>query len=325
MNKRIVRTVAAIGLTALGHTAAVAAPLTAAQVLSQFNAVIFGNVNSNSEIEGRTLIGGNLNGTGSTYATRPLPVSDYAALTVGGNVTASGYVNVNGGGNAVVAGNVKNLNMNGGTAYIGGNVTGTVNGNKVPGATVAVPDFSQTLLDLSSQLQTLATNSSIAVASNRATFNATPDAAGRAVFDIANANFFDGIGEIAFNLNGATTVIVNVELTTATIAENFLGGAATAIADKVLWNFSAATSLAFNAEFGGSVLAPRASVTNSISLDGTLVAAQLTQRGELHQYAYTGSLPVANAALVTRIDEPADWALLGVAALAGFGTRRRRA
>lgn len=326
MDKHFRQGFVAIALTGLLQATAVAAPLTAGEVLSQFNAVIFGNLNSNSEIEGRTLVGGNLNGTGSTYATRTLPASGYAALSVGGNVTASGFVNVNGGGNAAIAGNVKNLNMNGGTAYIGGNLTGTVNGNKVTGASVTVPDFSQTMIDLAAQLRTLTANSSISVASNRATFNAAPDAGGLAVFDITDSNFFNGIGEIAFNLNGATTVIVNVDLTTATIAENFLGGAATAIADKVLWNFSAATSLAFNAEFGGSVLAPHASVTNSISLDGTLVAASLTQRGELHQYAFTGTLPTLSVPPTTalRIDEPAGWALFGVSALAGLVTRRRR-
>lgn len=326
MDKRFAGNLVAITVAGLVQHAAFAAPLTGGEVLGQFNAVIFGNLNSNSEIEGRTLVGGNLLGTGSTYATRTLPASGYAALTVGGNVVANGYVNVNGGGNAAVAGNVKYMNMNGGTAYIGGNVTGNVNGSQVTGASVTVPDFSQTMLDLAAQLQTLSANSSISVASNRATFNAAPDANGLAVFDITDSNFFNGIGEIAFNLNGARTVIVNVDLTSATIAENFLGGAATAIADKVLWNFSAATSLAFNAEFGGSVLAPRASVSNSISLDGTLVAAALTQRGELHQYAFTGTLPTLSVPATTalRIDEPAGWALFGASAIAGLATRRRR-
>lgn len=326
MDKRFVGNLVAIAVAGLVQHAAVAAPLTAGEVLGQFNAVIFGNLNSNSEIEGRTLVGGNLLGTGSTYATRTLPASGYAALTVGGNVVANGYVNVNGGGSAAVAGNVKYMNMNGGTAYIGGNVTGNVNGSKVTGASVTVPDFSQTMLDLAAQLQMLSANSSISVASNRATFNAAPDADGLAVFDITDSNFFNGIGEIAFNLNGARTVIVNVDLTSATIAENFLGGAATAVADKVLWNFSAATSLAFNAEFGGSVLAPQASVSNSISLDGTLIAASLTQRGELHQYSFTGTLPGLSAppATALRIDEPSGWALLGASAIAGLATRRRR-
>ena len=83
---------------------------------------------------------------------------------------------------------------------------------------------------------------------------------------------------------------------------------------------------ALNAEFGGSVLAPQASVSNSISLDGTLIAASLTQRGELHQYSFTGTLPGLSAppATALRIDEPAGWALLGASAIAGLATRRRR-
>lgn len=116
---------ACLAVTAIFAPAA-AAPLSAADILEQFNLVTFGDLDSTSEVEGRTLVGGNLKGSSSTFYTRPHQVasSPYGALTVGGNISG-GFKNVNGGGDAYVAGNVQNLNMNGGTAYIGGRARAT--------------------------------------------------------------------------------------------------------------------------------------------------------------------------------------------------------
>jgi hypothetical protein len=89
-----------------------------------------------------------------------------------------------------------------------------------------------------------------------------------------------------------------------------------------LWNFYDATSLTFGTEFGGTVLAPFAAVTNNNAIDGTLVANSLTQNGEIHLDAYKGVIPGAVAT-----PEPSVLALFG-AGLAGFlflAARRRRA
>ncbi|PWV60143.1 choice-of-anchor A domain-containing protein [Plasticicumulans acidivorans] len=300
-----------------------AGTLSATDILSQFNAVIFGSLTSSSEIEGRTFVGGNLSGSSSTYATRTLPASDYAALTVGGSITTSGWVNVNNSGSAVVAGNVSYMNMNGGSATIGGTVTGIVNGSAVTGVSLPIPDFKQTLLDFSAQLATMSANSAVTISGNTAIFSASPDADGTAVFTISDLDFFNNINQISFNLNGADTVIINVDVVTATIAANFLAGAATQIADNVIWNFADATELSFNTEFGGTVLAPNAHVSNSISIDGTLVADSLTQNGELHQYNFTGSIP-SDPATPVSVDAPSTLALSGLAACALLGAARRR-
>ena len=64
-----------------------------------------------------------------------------------------------------------------------------------------------------------------------------------------------------------------------------------AAAPNVLWNFYEATSLVFDRQFIGSVLAPYANVTVSNSLEGTLVSSNATINGRIGLQPYAGSLP----------------------------------
>ena len=62
--------------------------LTAQQTLGQFGLVVLGNLQSSSDVDGRTFVGGTLTGNGN-FAQRSLPASAYAGLTVLGNATAA--------------------------------------------------------------------------------------------------------------------------------------------------------------------------------------------------------------------------------------------
>lgn len=312
----------------LGTLPARATPLSGDEILKQFNLVVFGNLDSTSEVEGRTYVGGNLTGSSSTYFTRGPQVapSDYEALTVGGNVTG-GDKNLNNGGSAVIGGNLDariNLNGSGGMRYVAGNVNVPQNGPTVTGP-VTIPDFQGTLTQLSVDLAGLSANSTATITSNRGIFTGMPDSDGLAVFLIDGPAFFNSIGELDFKLNGATTVIVNIAGTALTIAENFLGGIGETIAPYVLWNFVEATSITFGAEFFGSILAPYASITNSNSLNGSVVAANFTQRGEVHLPVFAGDLPEPSDKRI-EVPEPATALLLlpGVAGLLAVRRRMRR-
>ncbi|MEQ9123725.1 MAG: hypothetical protein RIM80_14320, partial [Alphaproteobacteria bacterium] len=57
---------AAAGIAAFSVSAG-AAPLSATEVLQQFNMVVFGNVDARSNIQGRSLIGGNLTGNSADF------------------------------------------------------------------------------------------------------------------------------------------------------------------------------------------------------------------------------------------------------------------
>ncbi|MDA5194257.1 choice-of-anchor A family protein [Govanella unica] len=310
------------GLT-LGATPSLAGPLTAAEVLSQFNVVTFGNLNAFSEIQGRTLVTGNLGGKLSTYYTRPSEVnaSNYGALTVGGKVTGA-LKTIDGNGDAYIAGNAQNMHMNGGTAYIKGTVISNVTGNQQIVPAVDVPNFKPVMDQLSTDLKGLATTSTVTISGKRATFTATPGADGQAVFSIPNGDaFFKSTNEITFVLGGANSFIINVGGSSMTVIENFLDGIGATIAPMAIWNFYDATSLNFNREFYGTVLAPNATISNIFALNGSVIAKDFTPLGAVHLASYSGPLPSGPKA---EIPAPQSAALVGLALLALCTIRRRR-
>jgi len=313
-----------------GIAGANAAALTGEQVLEQFNLVVFGNMQGGHDVEGRALVGGNLTGNSTSFFTKgnQAPASDYKALSVGGNITG-GPTNMNNGGSLVVGGNVtKNINMNGGgTAYVGGSVTGgaNINGNKVVGQPVTVPNFVAVMNQLSDDLQLLTANATAQVSGNKGTF----DASGKGdtvVFNIASGSaFFSSIGEIAFNLGAADTVIINVGGTSMTMNENWLGGVGQSVADNIIWNFYEATSLTFNTEYFGSILAPLALVKNSNALNGSVIANSLQQGGAIRQYPFSGDIPGGETTVgATDVPEPMALGLLGLGLIGLMAAHRRK-
>lgn len=323
MNRLAVLT-AAVALSGVAASGAVAAPLTTGEILNQFNLVTFGDVSGTSHVDGRSLIGGNLTSSWMVFNMKSgAPPSTYAALTVGGSIAGAG-VHLNSGGNAVVGGNVSFLNMNGhGTAQVGG--TGTVQQGTTIYGPVTIPSFEATLKDSSAALTLLAGAAPTVVNGNKALFGAAP-VDGTTVYSL-DLNFFSTVNEVELALNGADTVIINVSGKSATLADNFLGGSYAA-AGKVLWNFFEAEYLTFDRQFIGSVLAPYAHVTvTNNNIEGALVARSASVGGELHLRPFTGSLPAA-APTPDPVAVPAPAALpVFLAGLAGLAMvwRRRKA
>lgn len=312
----------AAGLAAFS-AAASAAPLSATEILQQFNMVVFGDVDASSNIQGRSLIGGNLTGNSADFfvgAPGTVPASSFAALTVGGNV-AGNPKQVNNGGSVVAGGNIQSLNMNGGgDVTLGGVVTGTVNANGgtvAQNAAVAIPNFEADLKALSVQLRGL-TGAAPTKNGNKGEFtSAAPGADGVAVYNL-DSFFLQTVNEISLALNGASTLIINVGGDDIKNKDNFLGGPFD-IAANVIWNFYEATELTFERQFFGTVLAPFANVKNTSSIEGTLVAAQLDMDAQIHLQPFEGPLPVAD------VPAPAALPLMtGVLALGGFLASRRR-
>ena len=324
--------------------------------LKVYNLVVLGDLNSSSEVEGRTWVGGNLTGTSSNYQIKALPASTFTGpgLTVVGDVTG-GFKNLNNGSGAVVGGSVSSgFNLNGSpqTVKVGGTISNTnVNQNTViSGLAKTDPAFVQNLKqdaslmttsmkELSYQLGTNAANSTFSISGNRGTFNAKPDANGLAVFNISAADL-DKIGEIQFNANGADTVIVNVSGDKVLLNDNFLGGTNN-LGEKVIWNFKDATSLTLTTAWGGSVLAPLANANTGNYVQGSAVFGSLTQNGEFHIGTYAGGYVVPKAPSSstttststsggtsggggTAIPEPGMLALFGAGAAGLMIARRRR-
>ena len=136
----------------LAATAAAAAPLPAAknaqsvnagfQALRDYNLIVLKDLQSNSEVEGRAFVGGNVSGGSANFFTKPHGLTGGTGLTVGGNVTGGtkqinngaslqvggnldSGANMNGGGSVRVDGNATKVNANGAAVYVDGNVKQT--------------------------------------------------------------------------------------------------------------------------------------------------------------------------------------------------------
>jgi len=279
------------------------APLSA---LDSFNAVIFTNATTSSDIEGAALIGGNF--SGATVYTNPTvgTATGYGALTVFGS-TSGNPINLNDGGSAYVGG-AKGaiINFNGGGRYI------SAPPNDIAQFQSSFTTFSQTLAGLTP-------NSSLPATGNNEVIAATPGSNGVAVLDIT-ATELANIPSFQLDLNGATSVIFNVSGTTVNFNANVESGLTGA--DDTIWNFYQAKSVTIGTQIAGSVLAPLANVTNDNQIDGALVANSWTGNGELHDYPYTGASPIPPTS-VSAAPEPSTWALT-LAAVGGIGLMLRR-
>jgi choice-of-anchor A domain-containing protein len=369
--------------------AARAQTLTPTQILQQFNAVVFGDFSSTADVEGRTVVGGDLTGSGTFYINPGSEAaSTFAALSVYGASNGGGSINIDNGGGVTVAGlnnatlslnggssvfiggaNSGNITVNGGAGMIGVNssntatitangggtvmingTSGNINGNGASTTTVDLPapadntgsinnatinygavnlsnplanftsTFQTPLTTLSSQLEGQAANSTATSASGTVTFNATPNSSGQAVFDISASVLTAGDENVVFDANGATTIIVNVSCggsncsITLPSSTDFLNP--TTDASELLWNFYNAGTLDFGSEFGGSVLAPDATVANSNPIDGDVIANVFSGGGELHNYPFIGNLTFATP-------EPASIVLFGLGLASLIAIRRR--
>lgn len=327
-------------------TPLLASPVAGADALREWNLIVLGDLKSSSEVEGRTFVGGDLTGNSSNYQIRtpaPSPTGQ-PGLTVVGNVTG-GVKNLNNGSGAIVGGNVDSgFNLNGAaqTVKVGGTISNTnINQNIVQsGLAASDPSFASALAtqgsvlagsmkELSATLGGLSANSQVGISGNRATFNASPNADGLAIFSISAADL-DRIGEIAFNLNGADTAIVNVSGAAITLNDNFLGGTA-GLGEHVIWNFGDAQSLDLTTSWGGSVLAPWAAANTRNYIQGSAVFGSLNQDGEMHLGTYKGgynppSTTPGGSSGGTPVPEASTWLLflLGIGGLFGITRLRRR-
>jgi choice-of-anchor A domain-containing protein len=184
-------TVAAISL-ATG--AAQAGPLSAGAIFSEFNDVIFGNLTTSSEVEGRTVVGGNLtvnNSVNFEIKSGLSPAPGFGALSVYGNVSGSNAtLNINNEGVAIGGSNNAGLGMNGaGTAYIGSTNSGSITG--AAGSVTVVGANSANSIAISGGSVYLGGNSGGITANGATTIS------------------INGNNSANLNLNGNTTVRLN--------------------------------------------------------------------------------------------------------------------
>lgn len=286
---------------------------------------VAGNVSGNVITKGQGLnVGGNIAGN--------VTMNDGGDAYVG-SVSGSLQNNANGNGSSSVIGDISGfVNTNGGNTTYGGNLTGTANANGggvVSNQPVAAPfnpatqssNAMNVLSDFSNQLSGVDANSSYNIVGGKVTFNAVGNDSGLAVFNVTDAkSFFDNAFEFDFNLTNTQSILFNVfggDNTEFDIKANFLASAATIYGSIFLWNFVDATVLNLTSQFGGSILALNADVTNYNNIEGTLVANNLTQYGEIH------SQPL-NFVPPTEVPVPAALPLFLSGLIGFFAMRRNR-
>jgi choice-of-anchor A domain-containing protein len=264
--------------------------LTALQILQQFNVVDYTNFSSSSDIEGRAIVGGNVTGSSWTDYGNPTgtgqvapPASNFQALTVYGNITG-GNIDVNNSGNVNLVGTGSGfVDFNGGHL-----VTST--------PPEALSSIETTLNAMSSTFAGLSANSTInATDFNDVKFNAVPNSGNVAVFSVSAANLENYHSLELDNANSSDTIIINVTGTgSVDLSPNFIGnGSFTSLAGhNVIWNFSSSiTTIDFQSEWYGAVVATGATIENSSPIDGTVVADDIVATSEFHQWTYQGSVP----------------------------------
>ena len=80
-------------------SAGMATTLTAQNILDQFNAVVFNTFSTSADVEGRVVVGQSMTGGASIYINpNNTQASVFSALTVYGNQSGTGTMNVNNGG-----------------------------------------------------------------------------------------------------------------------------------------------------------------------------------------------------------------------------------
>ncbi len=290
-------------LVATCSTAAFAGDL---GVANRFNAFIFGSIASNGgHAQGAMAAGSNWTGSGYDSLQSALAATVGTTTNIGmyvaGSVSFTNGGSVNNSGNAYVNGNFGSsnpFNMNGGTLFYGGSLTGSVNGNKQNvGNTVDPNVFSSQQSYSQQQSAAIASlgGESINTSGNNWSINAALQSGPLKVYSLSAASLSSLATLDISNLLPTDTLVINV-------VGNSVGGFGvtlnSGLYNRILWNASTAT--AFNISdraLHGSLLAPNASIVQNQNIDGNLIASSLVVNNsvELHAGAgitFDGNVPV---------------------------------
>lgn len=287
------------------------AAIASAGPLSEYNLIVAGNWTTGSNTWGRVAVGGSAAGNWTDVGTRLDRDASAGTdtLIVGGALSAG-------------------INLQAGNARIGGAFSGHINHNGdgttatgVAGTSAYVGGLVDQVRGLSDSFAALSANSSLVMSSNHAVFDVA-NQSGTVVFSLDAASLSSSsIAQFSLaNASSADAIVINVDASATggqvnLTAGNFDASTFSAVADRLVWNFSNATDILVQRELFGSMIALDAHMLNQTNLNGSIAVGSFTQQGEVHGPNFNFSNPIP-------LPTTAAMAGLGLALVA---TRRRRA
>lgn len=263
-----------------------------------------------TEVEGRTLVGGDLIAAGSVNF----------GIKLFGEIDPSTY-------SLQVAGNISDgspINMVAGSVGLGGSLgsdgSRIINHNG-GGSTVSTPgaDYSAIFAQLdqaSSALAGMAANGvtySPEFQSNILVFDASAVETAVAIFELGASDLSGGYSSFQLNLpSNVQDVVINVTGTSLNWSSGLHTNDFAGWRSNLIWNFHQAETFEFGAAINGQVLAPNADVRAWQVLEGSIYAKNFETGNEVHLPAYNGNL----------VPEPGT-AVLGLAGCVLLVRRRR--
>jgi choice-of-anchor A domain-containing protein len=299
-----------------------------ASYMSQYNLIALQDFSTTSEVENTTIICGSLL-TGQATFGNQLNQNSFNptafSLEINGATVSGNNINVDAGSVGLGISPANRITKSNPTQYIvDTHIQFNMNqGNG--GATVIVdPNLANKCAEITSSIQLLSTSlAQLPPNNNNVTFPTSQqgplnlyvnnvDANGIAVFNLSGNTMLNNgnVQQIELILSNTTPQLVVINLYGTSISwtnGNLVGDWFTTVntgRSHTIWNFYQATTLTFQPNMMGAVLAPYATLSTFSNIDGAVAVKSLTAQNELHNppIVFPNCIPTPTQMTISRLN-----------------------